>query len=121
MRVVETPRMIGLEVSRARKAGGITQEQLARACGVSRQLVNRLEVGTATGIGLEKLLKVLSYLGLNLYIDSELDAENERGSLDENPTESTASSNDTVDQGLVSELLERYSLDKTLFLGHNEE
>ena len=119
MQKVDTPRKVGMAVSHARKARGITQGELAQACGASRQLINRLEMGAATGIGLKKLLKVLSYLGLDLYVSGTANAKHV-----DSPTPGTEpanASNGTYDHALVDELLVRYSLDRTLLDEHNEE
>ena len=66
---ITLPRQVGLIVAPARKAAGLTQAELARRAGVSRQLVNRLEVGTANGIAFDKLLSVLKVVdcGLDIY------------------------------------------------------
>lgn len=68
MAIIETPRQVGLAVRKARKAEGITQKQLAKRAGVSERLVIALELGDATGIRLDKMLKVLSALDLSLAV-----------------------------------------------------
>lgn len=57
------PRQVGIVVARSRQARGLTQAQVAERAGVSRQLVNRLEVGSASGIALNKLLAILDAVG----------------------------------------------------------
>lgn len=60
---ITLPRQVGLVVASARKERGLTQSQLAKDAKVSRQLVNRLETGVATGIALDKLLAILGAAG----------------------------------------------------------
>ena len=60
---ITLPRQVGIAVASARRARGFTQTQLAQSAGVSRQLVNRLEMGSATGIALDKLLSILDAAG----------------------------------------------------------
>ena len=68
MTIIETPRQVGLAVRKARKAAGITQKKLAKRADVSERLVIALELGDATGIRLDKMLKVLSALDLSLAV-----------------------------------------------------
>lgn len=75
MEQITTPRMIGAAIAQARHASGLTQAQLAERAGVSRQLVNRLEMGTAGGIMFDKLLSVLSALGCSLFLGSNSEGE----------------------------------------------
>jgi len=63
---ITLPRQVGLIAASARKTRGLTQAELAQLAGVSRQLVNRLEAGTATGIALDKLLHILNAAGCTL-------------------------------------------------------
>ena len=98
-------RQVGQVVSRARKAQGLTQEQLAREAHVSRQLVNRLEMGDAANISLSRLMEVLTVLGCTLRIDPEDDTESSQPA---NPTERGATSPTPVD-------MPSYDLDATLF------
>lgn len=98
-------RQVGQVVSRARKALGLTQEQLARKAHVSRQLVNRLEMGDAANISLSKLMEVLAALGCTLRIDLEGDAEPSQLS---NHPERDATSPTPVE-------MPPYDLDATLF------
>lgn len=63
---ITIPRQVGLIVVAARKERGLTQSQLAKDTKVSRQLVNRLETGVASGIALDKLLAILGAAGCAL-------------------------------------------------------
>lgn len=55
---------LGQEVRKARQARGLTQAQLARAVGLSRETLNLLESGLVRDLGVRKVLAVLDYLGL---------------------------------------------------------
>lgn len=71
---ITIPRQVGIVAAAARRTRGLTQQQVADTAGVSRQLVNRLETGSATGIALGKLLSILSATGcvLDVYpLDGE--------------------------------------------------
>lgn len=59
---------IGQEVRGARQARGLTQAQLARAVGLSRETLNLLESGLVRDLGLRKVLAVLDYLGLAIML-----------------------------------------------------
>lgn len=61
---ITTPRQAGIYVRQAREAQGITRATLAKKAGVSERLLASLELGDATGIRLDKLLKVFDALGL---------------------------------------------------------
>lgn len=65
---IDSPRSLGHAVAVARNAKGMTQAQLAASAGVSRQLVNRLEMGTASGIALEKVFAILGQVELTLQV-----------------------------------------------------
>jgi transcriptional regulator with XRE-family HTH domain len=73
MESITTPRAMGAAIARLRHAKGLTQAQVAQQAGVSRQLVNRLEMGTAEGIMFDKLLAILAALDCTLFVghDSE--------------------------------------------------
>lgn len=58
-----TPEMLGQALSRRRKAVGLTQADLARLLGVTRQLVGELERGKP-GIRLRVALEACHHLGL---------------------------------------------------------
>ena len=53
-----------------RTALGLTQAQLSASAGVSERLVRSLEQGEATGIGLDKLISVLTVLGIELSLSN---------------------------------------------------
>lgn len=59
---------LGHEVSRARQARGLTQAQLARAAGLSRETLNLLESGLVRDLGIRKVLAVLDNLGLTIIL-----------------------------------------------------
>lgn len=68
MREIRAPRQIGAAIREARHEKGLTQQQLADSSGVSRGFINRLEKGESVAVYPEKLLSVLSALGLRLMI-----------------------------------------------------
>lgn len=53
-------------VKRARKAKGLTQEDLAKRAGISRPLLANLETGRLGELGVVKLLRILHVLELDL-------------------------------------------------------
>lgn len=57
---------LGSEVRRARQARGLTQAQLARTAGLSRETLNLLESGLVRDLGIRKVLAVLEHLGLSM-------------------------------------------------------
>ena len=59
-----------------RTALGLSQDRLAKLCGLSRATVNQLENGTLVDLGAAKLLALLALLGL------ELDAHRKPAPLD---------------------------------------
>ena len=63
---------IGLLIKTTRKAQGVTQEQLAGVANTGIRLISDLENGKPT-IQVNKLLNVLSALGLGMYIFSKWD------------------------------------------------
>lgn len=63
---ISSSRQIGHLVRIQRKKMGLTQKQLANAAGVSERLISALELGDAPGIQLDKLLKILSIVDLEL-------------------------------------------------------
>lgn len=75
MDYVTAPRQIAYPLRQRRKDLGMTQEDLARTAGVSRQLVNKTEAGLTPGIGLDRLLRMLEALGLSLAVVSPNDAD----------------------------------------------
>jgi transcriptional regulator with XRE-family HTH domain len=70
---------LGEAVAVRRKERHLTQAELARQAGVTRELVARFEGGRVTEFGARKLLAVLAVLGLEM-IFAEADAS---GSLDQ--------------------------------------
>ena len=63
---------IGLLIKTTRKAQGVTQEQLAGVANTGIRFISDLENGKPT-IQVNKLLNVLSALGLAMYIFSKWD------------------------------------------------
>lgn len=59
-------REIGLKVVQRRTALGLSQDRLAKLCGLSRSTIHHLEKGTLNDLGAAKLLALLSLLGLNV-------------------------------------------------------
>jgi transcriptional regulator with XRE-family HTH domain len=70
---------LGEAVAVRRKERHLTQAELARQAGVTRELVARFEGGRVTEFGARKLLAVLAVLGLEMTF-AEADAS---GSLDQ--------------------------------------
>jgi len=70
---------LGEAVAVRRKERHLTQAELARQAGVTRELVARFEGGRVTEFGARKLLAILAVLGLEITF-AETDAS---GSLDE--------------------------------------
>lgn len=70
---IVTARQVGQNVRTQRKQLGLTQYQLAKQTGVSERSVVSLELGDATGMRLDKLLSILSALGLTMSIQPEED------------------------------------------------
>ncbi len=67
MTVVRTPKAIGTRIRSARKARGLTQQQLAERAHLTRQTLGRIEDGKHTAeIG--KVVSVLTALGLSISI-----------------------------------------------------
>lgn len=71
MSAISAARQVGQDVRRQRKRLGMTQRQLSERSGVSERSIVSLELGDATGMRLDKLLKVLSALGLYMSIQAE--------------------------------------------------
>jgi len=57
---------LGRRISRARRDRRISQDELAHACGLSRQTLSGLERGELTDLGLRKLERLLEALDLQL-------------------------------------------------------
>jgi|GEM_PF-627812 len=60
---------LGQEFRRARLERELTQAELARAAGISRETLNRLESGLVSDLGLRKVLAVADQLGLDLTLE----------------------------------------------------
>ncbi len=68
MIAIQAPSQLGQAVRTARLAAGLTQRDLAGACGTSARFIVELERGKATAqIG--KIMHVLQMLGLRLHLD----------------------------------------------------
>lgn len=66
--VVDASRAIGARIREARRAVGLTQEQLAELSGTSTRTVRDIEKGTgATGLGI--VARVADVVGLRLTVD----------------------------------------------------
>ena len=65
---------LGSQVYTARTAQGLTQSMLATRAGVSERLIRYLEKGQAQSVQLNKLLAILSALGLDLSICPQSEA-----------------------------------------------
>ena len=63
---------IGAAVRRARKLAGLRQDDLAGLAGVGTRFLIELEAGKPT-VRLDKLLAVLSTLGIEFYLDGVLE------------------------------------------------
>jgi len=77
---------IGQNVATARTSAGLRQTDLAANAGLSRATIDALENGRAGDIGISKLSRVLTALGLELAIRP---ITNERPTLDELMKEDT--------------------------------
>lgn len=59
-------REIGLKVGLRRADLGLSQDRLAKLCGLSRSTIHHLENGSLNDLGAAKLLSLLSLLGLDV-------------------------------------------------------
>jgi transcriptional regulator with XRE-family HTH domain len=59
-------REIGLKVGQRRADLGLSQQRLAKLCGLSRSTIHHLEKGSLNDLGAAKLLSLLSLLGLDV-------------------------------------------------------
>lgn len=64
------PQDLGQAIRSARKAGNLTQAELARTAGLSRETLNLLESGLVRDLGIRKVFAVLEALGLDLAIET---------------------------------------------------
>lgn len=60
--------LVGEKIRQERKRRKMTQEQLARICGMGRATISQIENGTIPEIGVRKLIRLLDSLGLELTI-----------------------------------------------------
>lgn len=67
--MVQSLAELGATLAARRRALKLTQGELARRAGVSRELVSRLEGGSVTEVGVRKLIALLAALELELRID----------------------------------------------------
>ena len=72
---IVSSRQIGQLVRIKRKEKGFTQKQLAQSAEVSERLVSALELGDAPGIQLDKLLKILATVELDLFVSDKKPAQ----------------------------------------------
>jgi len=77
---MKSVRKIGRVVAATRADRGLRQADLARKAGLSRATIDALENGRASDIGVSRLSRILSVLGLELSITP---ATNARPTLDE--------------------------------------
>jgi transcriptional regulator with XRE-family HTH domain len=59
---------VGREVAAARKASGLSQTALGRAAGLSRPTISALERGVIPDLGVQKLIRLLEVLDLELLV-----------------------------------------------------
>lgn len=60
---------LGYYIRKARRARGLTQDELATAAGLSRTTINQLENGVFPDLGMNKAQAVLDHLGLELRVE----------------------------------------------------
>jgi y4mF family transcriptional regulator len=72
MKAVKSTQALGQLLREARKSQGLTQEQLASVSGTGRRFIIDLESGKES-CHLDKMLKVLTMLGCELYIRQKED------------------------------------------------
>ncbi len=59
---------IGKEIRQARKRRKLSQEQVAKALGMSRTTIGQIENGSVQDIGVRKLIRLLEFLHLELRV-----------------------------------------------------
>jgi HTH-type transcriptional regulator/antitoxin HipB len=57
---------IGAVLREARKASGLSQQELAKPLGMSRATISAIENGTVSEIGVRKLMALCAALGLSI-------------------------------------------------------
>jgi transcriptional regulator with XRE-family HTH domain len=72
-------REIGQKVKQRRIALGLSQDGLAKLCGLSRSTIHHLEAGSLKDLGATKLFSLLSLVGLNV---TTHEFENRRDALE---------------------------------------
>ena len=70
--LINDVKQLGKTIRKARKAQGLTQEQLAAACGVGTRFVRELESGKES-CHLGKSLRVVNMLGMDISIEGYQD------------------------------------------------
>jgi transcriptional regulator with XRE-family HTH domain len=65
---IRRPQDLGLALSEARRAAGLTQAQLSNESGIERTYLARLEAGLSTLL-LQRLLRLLRRLGARLVVE----------------------------------------------------
>jgi y4mF family transcriptional regulator len=73
-RTIHTADELGRAIRAERKALGLTQDDLAAACGVSLRFVSELERGRASA-GVGRVLLVLKMLGLRVVLAGPAEAD----------------------------------------------
>ena len=61
---------LGIEVARARKERRLSQSELGIAAGLARQTISALERGAITDLGIQKLMRLLEVLDMELVVRS---------------------------------------------------
>ena len=59
---------MGEQIRQARKSRKVSQEELAKALGMSRTPIGQIENGSIQEIGVKKLIRVLEFLGLEMHV-----------------------------------------------------
>jgi transcriptional regulator with XRE-family HTH domain len=59
---------IGAEIASARKSKRLSQTELGRVAGLARQTISALERGVIPDLGVQKLVRVLEVLDLDLFV-----------------------------------------------------
>lgn len=114
LELIDTPRALGAAVASARKARELTQGQLAKDIGISRQLVNRLEMGTAPGISFATVLAILERLDYALFVRGTDEPDSGMQRIPESVVRSSPS-DEAPDSGALPYPASLYTLDASLF------
>jgi len=62
---------IGETVKRVRKEKGLTQSELAKQAGMTRQTLSKLEKGLIDKVTLQMFIKILDVLGMELKVEEK--------------------------------------------------